>query len=1430
MDRPTGGGIGWLGRLFGRSSDEPGAQSGSEEWVQTEQALGALEVLTCEGFVHTPAIPPSAAAARRREPTDGPPLNAFGRPVHEEVGSGAGGSVALATGMALAGLRATAFLSGDELLAAHEDLCATAERRAPLVLHAVNVDDGHSGYHRVAGCGWFQVLASSGQEALDLSLLARWLAERALVPGLVATDGGALERLRVPDSELVRTFLGHPGEALVSPTEAQRLLFGDRRSRLLRWFDPDRPVATGGIRSRADQARVRVAGHTFFWNHLTELAEQGMQEFERLTGRRLCFVHRHRLRDADLVLVAQGSTVQSACDAADDLRRRRGWKIGVLGVTWLRPFPAQAVAEALSGRRAVAVIESLDDPLAAETPLRREIEAALPASFRCTAATCAAPGPDPGQLAELCRRMRAADPPRWLRLDRMTLAPSGDYPRREALVQSLGSAYPELRRTEPADADGAEAERGEIRSVGLVGLEAELAPNAAAQLAGILADAAGSNLRGKVTRPEPGVIAARLRAAASASGDPGPLAPVERLLVTTPRCGELGEALSAVAHAGVVLIADGAAPDRVWTSLPARWRAEIRGRDLRVFTVDEDPETGIETIRACLEEGEAALVADGRLREIAWREMADVESADPVLPKSVRRIGQIRPSHDSLPRFWGELLQHRLEGAPAGFADPLEASGAVPAGASALQPVPTGARLPILDANACTGCGSCWTHCPDSALGVTVLGTETLFTACSRVAGTEGQAADALRRAHKHLAAHLGSQLKKNGAGSVDAAACREAWDWLSARMGISEEELPAHQEAFEATAEVLSSLQPVVTPPFFHDPEGTKKGDGELLVLTVDPRACLGCNLCVKICPEEALELTEPTPECVARAEQGWQTWERLPDTAGSTLARAAEHTELGELAGTLLSRHCAQAQIGDATGEPGSGERLAARWIAALVEEHAQRQVAKRIQELEETRTKLETAVREQLAAGLSKTHMDTLAEALGEVSGGKADLSALAQRLDALGAPASFDRRGTLRATRLAAELEQARWRLAEGQEGLGRARFGVVVTQGSVAEWAGRYPRHPYWAPLTVAPTARAAEVARGLARGLVAEHVSLVRMLKRANLELEAPPDRKRQLEKIAQLSWADLTAEDRAGCPPLLLLGDEGALLDQGFEVLTQLLDSDLPVKVVLFDGRGRLAAPPEPALLAMAHRRAFVLAASLAHPDHLARGTRDALHWSGPALIHLHAPSPRRHGFAADATLVQARRALEGRAHPLFRYDPRAEGLFGLRSSLEGNPGLDQTWGGACFPEWAAGESRFEDCFVPSDTDDATPLETWLALPELERQRQHAFVEVEGERLVMTDRMARAAADRIEVWNTLREISGTTSPFTDGIRAALAQELEAEQAKTLQGLKTEYTAALAAAGEGDDPATLQRLTDRLMALAGYSSGPPHKPSNGDGG
>jgi len=295
-------------------------------------------------------------------------------------------AAAVTAGMSMMGLRAANFSSGQGIAYMHESLYAAVGKRLTYVLnvaaramtkHALNVHAGHDDYHAVDDTGFFQLFAKDVQGAADLNLIAHRIAELSLNPGICAQDGfltsHVIESLRLPERELVKLYLGDPADVIASPTPAQRLVFGEKRRRIPELFDLDHPAMLGVVQNQDSYAQGVAAQRPFYFDHVASLADTAFSEFTLLTGRRYARAQGYRIDDAEYVIVGQGSVVANAEAVADYLREAKHLRVGVLDITMFRPFPADLVSVMLRGKRGVAVLERVDQPLAVDAPLLREI-------------------------------------------------------------------------------------------------------------------------------------------------------------------------------------------------------------------------------------------------------------------------------------------------------------------------------------------------------------------------------------------------------------------------------------------------------------------------------------------------------------------------------------------------------------------------------------------------------------------------------------------------------------------------------------------------------------------------------------------------------------------------------------------------------------------------------------------------------------------------------------------------------------------------------------------------------------------------------------------------------------------------------------------------------------------------------------------------
>lgn len=317
-------------------------------------------------------------------------LNISGRPLIFVEPEGEHAAAGVTAGMSMTGLRASNFSSGQGIAYMHESLYAAVGKRLPYILNVgcraitkstLNVHAGHDDYHLMDDTGFFQVMAKSAQEAADLNIISRKIAELSLTPGAVGQDGflttHLIETLNVPERELILEYLGHPEDLIDCPTPAQKMMYGPRRRRVPELWDVDNPVVAGCVQNQDAYMQSVAAQRPFFFEHIREFTDHCMKEFGELTGRNYARVSSYKIEDADYLIFGQGSVIGTAEAVADYLRETRGVKVGVVNLTMWRPFPSDLVGEMIRGRKGVAVLERTDQPLAEDLPMIREVRATV---------------------------------------------------------------------------------------------------------------------------------------------------------------------------------------------------------------------------------------------------------------------------------------------------------------------------------------------------------------------------------------------------------------------------------------------------------------------------------------------------------------------------------------------------------------------------------------------------------------------------------------------------------------------------------------------------------------------------------------------------------------------------------------------------------------------------------------------------------------------------------------------------------------------------------------------------------------------------------------------------------------------------------------------------------------------------------------------
>ncbi len=204
----------------------------------------------------------------------------------------------------------------------------------------INIWNDHSDAMALRDSGWIQLFAESNQHAVDLHVEAFRLAEELSVPVMVCMDGfiltHAVERVDIPDQDQVDRFLPS-----FTPHEE---------------LDWARPASIGSMVGPEAFTEVRYLAHARQLEALERIPELSA-EYGEIVGRvRGGLFDAYRCEDAETVIVALGSVVGTIKDVVDQMRADGG-RLGAISLTTFRPFPGDALADALAGASRVVVVE-----------------------------------------------------------------------------------------------------------------------------------------------------------------------------------------------------------------------------------------------------------------------------------------------------------------------------------------------------------------------------------------------------------------------------------------------------------------------------------------------------------------------------------------------------------------------------------------------------------------------------------------------------------------------------------------------------------------------------------------------------------------------------------------------------------------------------------------------------------------------------------------------------------------------------------------------------------------------------------------------------------------------------------------------------------------------------------------------------------------
>jgi pyruvate ferredoxin oxidoreductase alpha subunit len=272
-------------------------------------------------------------------------------------------------GASAAGGRVATATSSQGFALMVEVLYQASGMRLPIVLNVVNralasplnVRGDHADMYLGRDSGWIQMDAFNSQEAYDLALCAFRIGENHSVrlPVMVHQDG---------------FITSHTAQNVYPLTDEAAYNFVGEIDPVDDMLDFSRPVTYGAQTEEDWHFEHKAKQHKALMDSVSVIDEV-FAEFKKISGREYNRVEKYMMDDAEVAIVALGTTVETSRVAAMRMREQ-GVKAGVVAIRVFRPFPFNMVRDALENVKSVAVLDR-SSPGGAMGAFYNEVAAAL---------------------------------------------------------------------------------------------------------------------------------------------------------------------------------------------------------------------------------------------------------------------------------------------------------------------------------------------------------------------------------------------------------------------------------------------------------------------------------------------------------------------------------------------------------------------------------------------------------------------------------------------------------------------------------------------------------------------------------------------------------------------------------------------------------------------------------------------------------------------------------------------------------------------------------------------------------------------------------------------------------------------------------------------------------------------------------------------